>query len=148
MAYATQADIVEIYSEDALYVADRDGDGVVDADAVGRALQAASGQIDSFIGVRYALPLSAADDLLKQYCVDIAIYLLASGRNVQSDEHRQRFEDALKHLEKIGAGKANLIVPHDIVGADGAASSASAGPRPIVVGGPERQFTREKMQGL
>ena len=148
MAYATQADIVEIYSQDALYVADRDGDGVVDTDAVERALKSASSQIDSFIGVRYSLPLTTPDDLLKQYCVDIALYLLASGRNVQSEEHRQRFEDALKHLEKIGAGKANLIVPHDIIGADGNTTSASAGPRPIVVGGPERQFTRDKMQGL
>jgi phage gp36-like protein len=148
MAYATQADIVEIYSEDALYVADRDSDGVVDADAVERALKAASSQIDSFIGVRYSLPLTTPDELLKQYCVDIAIYLLASGRNVQSDEHRQRFEDALKHLEKIGGGKANLIVPHDVIGTDGEVSSASASPRPIVVGGPERQFTRAKMQGL
>lgn len=38
MAYATQADIITIYSADALHVADRDGDGVIDADAVTRAL--------------------------------------------------------------------------------------------------------------
>jgi phage gp36-like protein len=47
MAYATQADIVEIYSEDALYVADRDGDGVIDTDAVERQFTRANRMINT-----------------------------------------------------------------------------------------------------
>ena len=55
---------------------------MAEADAVARALTSASGEIDSYIGVRYSLPLpvskgDAAPELLKQFCVDIAIYRLA-----------------------------------------------------------------------
>lgn len=71
MAYATQADIIELYSEDALVVADRNHDGVIDSDAVAKALRLATGEINSFIGVRYTLPLLATPDLLLQFCVDM-----------------------------------------------------------------------------
>lgn len=147
MIYATQNDIVEAYSEDALYVADRDGDGVVDAVAVSAALARASEEIDSYIAVRYPLPLAETPGLLKGFCIDIALYRLASTRNVVSEEHRQRYEDAIKHLEKIAKGIAALPV----AAADGEEEEgalAVTGPRPIVVGGPERLFTREKMRGL
>ena len=147
MAYATQADIVALYSQDALYVADRDGDGVPDADAVTRALTGASGEIDSFVGVRYPLPLTRESDLLVQFCVDIALYRLASSRDVLTEEHRRRYEDTLKHLEKIARGTASLPMMADPVG-EGEEPPAPTTPRPIVVSGPERLFTRAKMRGL
>lgn len=146
MAYATQDDIITLYSEDALYVADRNGDGVVDADAVTRALTSASGEIDSYIGVRYSLPLEAAPELLKQFCVDIAIYRLALSRDVLSEEHRRRYEDTIKHLDKIAKGTASLNLPGPVDPDTGEATQTS--PRPIVAGGPAREFTREKMRGL
>ena len=151
MAYATQQDIITLYSEDALYVADRDGDGVVDADAVTRALTSASGEIDSFIGVRHSLPLDLADavaaqELLKQFCVDIAIYRLALSRDVLSEEHRRRYEDTIKHLEKIAKGTASLNLRGPVDPNTGETTHTS--PRPIVAGGPPRVFTREKMRGL
>ena len=145
MAYATQADIVTLYSEDALYVADRDGDGVADADAITRALSSASAEIDSHLAVRYKLPLQEPPETLVQYCVDIALYRLASSRDVLSAEHRTRYEDALKALKDIGAGRAALVFPG---GADGDDPEEPTGPRPIVSHGPEREFTRDKMKGL
>lgn len=147
MAYATQSDIVTLYSEDALYVADRDGDGAPDVDAITRALTSASGEIDSYLGVRYPLPLPETPDLLVQFCVDIGIYRLASSRDTLSEEHRRRYEDAIKHLEKIAAGKATLAIAAPSDG-DSEAPSEPSRPRPIVVGGPEREFTRDKMKGL
>ncbi|AZV77892.1 DUF1320 domain-containing protein [Parasedimentitalea marina] len=147
MAYATQSDIVTLYSEDALYVADRDGDGVPDVDAITRALASASGEIDSYLAVRYTLPLGENPDLLVQFCVDIAIYRLASSRDVLSEEHRQRYEDAIKHLEKIAKGTATLVLTAATDG-DSEAPSEPSRPRPIVAGGPPREFTREKMKGL
>ena len=151
MAYATQDDIITLYSEDALYVADRDGDGVVEADSVARALTSASGEIDSYIGVRYGLPLvvaegDAASELLKQFCVDIAIYRLALARDVLSEEHRRRYEDTIKHLDKIAKGTASLNLPGPVDPDTGEVTQTS--PRPIVAGGPAREFTREKMRGL
>lgn len=147
MAYATKDDIVALYSEDALYVADRDGDGVPDETAITRALKLASGEIDSFLGVRFSLPLPETPDLLVQFCVDIAIYRLASSRDVLSDEHRTRYDDAIKHLKEIARGTATLNLPSE-AGEEGAETLLPDRPQPIVSGGPEREFTREKMRGL
>lgn len=147
MAYADQTDITTLYSEDALYVADRDGDGVADVDAIARALSSASSEIDSFLGVRYSLPIETTPDLLVQFCVDIAIYRLALARDVLSEEHRRRYEDTIKHLLKIADGKATLNLPGP-VDPDTGETSAPSTPRPIVAGGPEREFTRAKMRGL
>ncbi|UWQ00849.1 DUF1320 domain-containing protein [Aliiroseovarius crassostreae] len=147
MTYATQEDIIAAYSEDALYVADRDGDGVIDTGAVTKALEAASAAIDSYIGVRYTVPIEGGNVLLRDYCIDIALYRLALARDVQTDEHRRRFEDAVSALKEIARGNAtlNLPVPAD---QDGENAAALSKPRPIVVGGPQREFTREKMRGL
>ena len=144
MAYATQADIVTLYSENALFVADRDGDGVPDAEAITRALVSASGEIDSFLNVRYQVPIETPSDLLMQFCVDIALYRLALGRDVLTEEHRKRYEDAHAHLKLISTGKAALVLPAP----EGQEEAEQTGPRPIVSGGPEREFTRDKMRGL
>lgn len=147
MAYATQDDIVTLYSEDALYVADRDGDGVVDGGAVTRALVSASGEIDTYLAVRYRLPLVEPDAILTQYCVDIALYRLAGSRDVLSEEHRRRYEDALKHLKDIARGAAALILPGPSDPETGEEIEAGS-PKPIVADGPERVFTRDRMREL
>lgn len=144
MTYATQTDITERYGEDILYVADRDGDGQADADAVTRALGDAAAEIDSFIGVRYPLPLSETPPILRRLCVDIAIYRLALSHDVLSDEMRARYQGAIDHLKRIGDGKASLNLPGP-AGEDGESFDA---PQPIVAEGPERLFSRDKMRGL
>ena len=145
MAYATQSDITTLYSENALYVADRDGDGAVDTDAVARALSLASDEIDSYIGVRYKLPLTAAPGLLLQFCVDIALYRLASSGDVLTDDSRRRYDDTIKHLKDISRGAASLVLPDT---GDGSETSEPTRPRPIVTGGPAREFTRDKLWGF
>ena len=107
MAYATKDDIVTLYSETALYVADRDGDGLPDEAAISRALSGASSEIDSFLGVRYPVPLPHVTDLVMQMTVDMALYRLASSNDVLTDEHRRRYEDAIAHLKRLG--KMNIL---------------------------------------
>jgi phage gp36-like protein len=85
--------------------------------------------------------------LLVQFCVDIALYRLALSRDVLSDEHRNRYEDTLKHLKDIARGSATLNITQS-AGGDGGEPTVPDRPRPIVVGGPEREFTRLKMRGL
>ena len=145
MAYATIDDITDLYGADALYVADRDQDGVADATAVERALSSASAEIDAHIGVRYALPLADVPEFLKTICVDIAVYRLALSTDVLSDEHRRRYEDALGFLKRVSDGKAALQFTSSAPDEDG---EPSAGPRPIVSEGPERLFSRAKMRDL
>ena len=147
MAYATQQDIVTLYSQDVLYVADRDNDGVPDAEAITRALDSATSEIDSHVGARYSLPLPEISPLLVQYCVDIAIYRLANARDVLTNEIRTRYEDTIAALKGIAKGTASLNLPGP-VDPDTGENTAAPRPRPIVSGGPEREFTREKLRGL
>lgn len=146
--YATAADITELYGPDALYVADRDGDGVAELEAVDRALADAGYEIDSYLATRYPLPLPAGTDtrILRRIAVDIAVYGLAQSRAVLTDELRRRYEDAVGSLRRIADGRQALLLPAPAAGEDGA--SADGGPRPVVQEGPERLFSREKMRGL
>jgi phage gp36-like protein len=149
MAYATQSDIVLLYGANALVVADHDRDGVPDTDAVTRAIEAAGGEVDTYIGTRYRLPLHEVPTFLRQLTVDIALYRLALAADVATTEHRTRYEDALGHLKLIGAGKAGLVftTPPPVIDPE-ATPDPYAGPQPIVQGGPEKLFTRDKMRDL
>ncbi|HAW49166.1 MAG TPA: DUF1320 domain-containing protein [Roseovarius sp.] len=144
MAYATQSDIETLYGADALAVADRDGDGVADAATVSRALEAASAEIDSYVGVRHDLPLEGAHPVLTQYCVDIALYRLSVAATYVTEEGRQRYEDAIAALKRIAKGEQHLAIPADPESDEADFES----PSPIVSGGPERAFSREKTRGL
>jgi phage gp36-like protein len=146
-AYATQDDIVALYGADALFVADRDGNGVADTTAVSRALSHAASEIDSYLAVRYPLPLAAVPDVLVARTVDIALYRLALSRDVQSDEHRKRYEDALAWLKLVARGDVALIGTGP-AGEGGDSPTAPDAPAPIVVGGPARLFSREAMRGV
>jgi len=147
MTYAIAQDIVELYGPSALYVADRDNDGAADDGAVTRALSLASDEIDSYVGVRYALPLPAAPGILRQHCVDIAVYRLALSADVLTEEHRRRYDDAIAHLLRIANGKAALVLPVDPdAPVDPDDTPGSNSPRPIVADGPPRLFTREAMR--
>lgn len=142
MPYAADADIVELYGPDALTVADRDGDGIPDFGAVARALADAGDEIDSFLAVRYSLPLAATPGIVRRLCVDIAVYRLALSADVLTDEHRRRYEDALAHLKRLAKGEAVLPLPAE--GED----SLTAGPRPVVTGGPARLFSRAELRDI
>lgn len=100
----------------------------------------------SYLGVRYRLPIDAASDLLKQFCVDIALYRLALSRDVLSEEHRRRYEDTIRHLDRIARGTASLNLPGPADPETG--DIPPTAPHPIVAGGPAREFTRDKMRGL
>ncbi|PJN94870.1 DUF1320 domain-containing protein [Amaricoccus sp. HAR-UPW-R2A-40] len=148
MAYATQSDIVEIYGEHALVVADRNGDGTPDAAAITRALTAAADEIDSHLAVRYPLPLASTPGILRQLSVDVAVYRLAQTADVLTEEVRQRYEDAVAHLRRLAEGKAALVFPPSAPGEGEEPDPLDASPQPIVVAGPPRLFSRERMRDL
>lgn len=143
MVYAAKSDIIALYGDAILYIADRDGDGVAEDAAIDRALEDASDLIDSHIGVRYQLPLPSAPRVLVQTAVDIAIYKLALTRDVQTEEHRTRFDDATALLKRLAEGKASL----NLADTDPDSTEFDA-PQPIVTAGPPRLFSREKMRDL
>ncbi|MEM1344857.1 MAG: DUF1320 domain-containing protein [Pseudomonadota bacterium] len=145
MAYATRADIETIYGADTLArVADRDFDEVIDDAAVDAALARASAEMDGYIRSRYALPLAEEQPLLVQPCIDIAIYRLAQSGAGRTDEDRTRYEDAVKLMDRISKGKVELVLPPP----PGGDATEGLGPQPVVIEGPERLFSREKLRGI
>lgn len=138
MAYAVQTDIVDAYGLDLLSaVADRDGE--IDTVAVERALVSATAIIDAHVGTRYPTPLSVVPDLVRDLCVDIAVYKIATIGNGLNEEKRTRYEDALALLKRISAGQANLDIP----------SPAAIVPTgSVLLDEAPRVFTRDTLRGF
>jgi phage gp36-like protein len=108
MAYATRADVEEIYGANLLLVlADRDGDGTLDTEEEGiadAALDMATSQIDMYIGSRYVVPLDPVPEYIKVVCIDIAVYRMAHEHAPRTQEMRLRYEDAMRYLEGVAKG--------------------------------------------
>jgi phage gp36-like protein len=107
--YATLADLTDRYGQDALLVvADRDLDGVIDAQIVDDALNDATAEIDSWLAVRYDLPLPTVPSVVTRLCCDIAMYRLSPIAATGTDERRLRYEDALRLMKALANGDASL----------------------------------------
>jgi phage gp36-like protein len=131
MAHATRADIEAVYGFTLLPgIADYDNDGEVDANVVTAALDHATGVINSHLSVRYKLPLAAVPAFLKAAAIDLAVYRIANTADRLTVEMRQRYEDHVRHLERIADGKAGLgfedTTPDDDEGTPDATASGRA----------------------
>ena len=116
--YVTKADLETTYGVDLVKrLADHDGDGVADKNVIDKACTDAQAIIDTYLAVRYELPLldtlAEIPITVKNLAVDIAWYRLAYNRAKQTAEMRQRYEDAIKLLERIADGKASLGIDTD-----------------------------------
>lgn len=135
--YATATELSDYLGEDEyVRVADRDGSGIADADAVTQALSDASSEADSYIA-RW-LPLSDVPSVLRRHVCAIATYSLAG--NTQTDDQRRRYEDAIRWLTAVAAGKASLGIPP----AETATSSAGA----VAYSTQTRVMTRTTLRGV
>lgn len=107
-AYATATELRDYLGEDDyLRVADRDGTGDADTEAVTSALDEASSLADSYIA-RW-LPIASVPPALRRHVMAIATYSLAG--NIQTDDQRRRYEDAIQWLRDVASGKASLGIP-------------------------------------
>ena len=110
--YASQDDIVELYGIDLLVrVSDLDKDGVPDPDVVQRGLQGADDIINAYLSAQYTIPVVPTPGSIKTAAIDIAVYRMAIGRAMRTDEMRVRYEDALMLLDKISKGQIGLGLP-------------------------------------
>lgn len=101
--YATHDDLISRFG--ALAIAELESmhsDGLL---AVTNALSDASEKMNSYLSIRYQTPLNKTEHL-KLVCADIARYLLYM--NDPTDEVESRYKEALKWLQDVGAGKANV----------------------------------------
>ncbi len=121
-SYATKDDILTIYDESQLelvapkIVDEGTGAESVDDAAVARALEEASILIDTYIGRIVTLPFQgSAPRSLRKPCIDIALYNSALSPMNRTEEHRRRYEDALKWLQLVADGRVTLG-PYDVNG--------------------------------
>jgi phage gp36-like protein len=118
VAYCTQTDLEERYSSaDLVRFTDHDGDGAADGAVIDQAIADADAEIDSYLGVRYQVPLATTPESVTNVSITIAWYRLALGRDSVSEAIRKAYEDAIKWLEGVAAGRISI-------GADPAPSEA------------------------
>lgn len=135
MAYATAEEMEErVGTEDFSVIADRDGDGLVEEEAVTGALDDASAEIDSYLAARYPLPLTETPATVKRACIDMAMYHLSGNRT--TEEVEKRYNRAVAWLRDVSKGVATL--------GDTPVEAASSG---AVFTGGTRQSTRTKLSG-
>jgi phage gp36-like protein len=123
MPYATQDDLVPRRLTLAALgqLTDDSGQDVINADVVTQVLTEASAAVDSYVRLRYTVPLQPSEQI-KGITLDIAVYMLYSRRDRISDSVQKRYDDAIQFLRDVGAGKAGLDQP------TGAVEQASGGP--------------------
>lgn len=132
--YAQIADLVTRYGQAEIeQLTDRLNPpaGVIDAAVADRALADADAEIDAYLRVRYTLPLAAVPEVVRRIACDIARYRLWEDR--ASDEVRRRYEDAVRVLEALAAGRVSL----------GLAQSAAAEPKGVSFRAPGRTMTTD-----
>lgn len=136
MPYATQTDLLQRMTlRELTQLTDDANAGQPDPGVVGGVLEEASGKVDGYCRSRYQTPLQASDEVTA-IARDIAVYLLWSRRPMQMSETvRQRYEDAMKLLSDVSAGKAALDQPVSAVAAQ------------EVLGGPVPERTHLRMTG-
>ena len=101
--YATRDDLVGRFGDMAVGQLESMHDDGLQATA--NALSDASEKMNSYLSIRYKTPLNKTEHL-KLVCADIARYLLYM--NEPTDEVEARYKEAIKWLQDVGAGKANV----------------------------------------
>ncbi len=139
--YAIQTDLEAQYgSEQVLIASDRDGSGTADTGAITAALTAASQEIDSYLAVRYDLPLESPPTRLTDVCCDIAMYRLSGDAGSGTEDKEDRYDKAVKWLTMISKGYATLGTVEETESVQDEAE--------ISTELTDRLFTRDLMGGL
>lgn len=140
MAYCVKADILKQITEDQLIGLTDDADaGSVDDAIVTEMIARADEIINGYCAQRYTVPFSETPGIVKTISIDIALYNLYSRRShIMTEERKNRFENAMKLLKDIEAGRVSLGVPAPTENPDRSGSYE----------GNDRIFTRDDMEGF
>jgi phage gp36-like protein len=95
---------------------------VPDPQVVAEAVARADAEIDSYLALRYPVPLVPTPGRVKALSVDLALYHLYSRRGLAPEVRRRRYADAVAFLRQVAAGQAVLDgaggeAPEEITGA-------------------------------
>jgi len=109
MGYCTKADILGLIPEETLIqLTDDHGAGIVDDGIVDQSIADADAEIEGYCGERYTLPFSPVPAIIKKASADIAIYNLYGRRQGAPEDRSKRYDNAIKLLRDISAGKITL----------------------------------------
>lgn len=139
--YLTEADLYTVMSEaELVQMADDAGTGLADPSVIAGALADAEAEVNAYLQERYTLPLAVVPALVKRVARDVAVWNLYSRRKLTDEVVRQRYQDAVRLLEKISSGQVSL----GVVGPP--PESAPSGVPQFDT--PERLFTRDHLKGF
>lgn len=146
--YATIADLEARHRDQLTLVAADEQTGMRDDVRIEAGLADASTEIRAILAARYSSSeLNALDDdsraVLRVYCMDIAFYRIALAFTRSSDAIKERYDQAIKRLEAIAAGKGALTTIGG--GAAGGSDGGEVGQNEVIVEAPARMFTRERL---
>jgi phage gp36-like protein len=138
MTYATLAEMITRFGEPELVQRTDPIEGVaINTVLLGNALTDADAEIDSYLAVRYALPLASTPVVLVRLAADLARYRLYD--DGVPETVRQRYEDAVSLLKRMASGDVLLV---------GQAAAAVAGVETAYHEFTPRQITDETMRGF
>lgn len=107
MAYANRTDLARRFGEQEIAsLEDPDNTGSGDVRVSTEALDDATEEVNSYVAVRYALPLPTVPAPLSRACCDVARFRLYKDR--PTEEVKYRYERTIKWLEQLAAGKVLL----------------------------------------
>ena len=114
MGYITNSDIEERLGTAAyIQLADDDGNGTADVGVVDEARLGAEGEVNSYLGRRYAVPISLTThpdlaEVLASFTLDLAEYRLRLRRPPVPDDARRRRDQAIEWLTRVAEGRIEL----------------------------------------
>ena len=112
--YADAYDMEVRFGEaELIEITDRSDSGQYDDEFVLSAIEDASAEIDSYVAVRYTLPLSDVPPLLRRLCCDIARFRLYD--DSPTEEVRRRYDSALEQLQRVARGELLLAYEYGMV---------------------------------
>jgi len=134
MAYITNADIERrLGSANYIHLTDDLSTGVADATVADEARQAAEGEVDAYLGRRYAVPVEVASSpelagLLAGVALDLAVNRLHGRRPPVPDDVRLQADRSRLLLARLSTGEAVLPSGAELP------ANAAAGPAGQAVG--------------
>lgn len=145
--YASNQQLIDRFEDEAAVAhLTHNPDGSPDQELLTRAIDSAEGLIESYLAMRYDVPVDVSADLrlaasLRGVTLDLAQFNLMSANSLVPDSMKLIYDRVLKWLQDIAAGKAVLPA---------AATPNSTGARApgLTSSFATRQFTRDNVSGL
>ena len=111
MAYCSEDDLLKMIPQADLADLTVESGEVPDSLIITDAISKAGAEIDSYLGVKYVVPLATPPDRVKALAVDLAIYHLYSRRSIVPPVWQQRHDAAVAFLKQVVAGQMVIVGP-------------------------------------